>query len=95
MNRTETLNTAIEAVAQRRAYGPPEQNFDRIAARWRVHLKNRYGIDVALDAVSVAIMCIDLKVSRIEETPNHADSWVDVAGYAACGAEIATAAPVT
>jgi hypothetical protein len=44
---------------------------------------------VAIDATSVAIMCADLKLARFEHQPDHADSWVDLAGYAACGAEIA------
>lgn len=91
MNRTETLNAALDAVSKRRAYGPPESNFDRIAARWRAHIKNRFGIDVAIDGVSVALMCADIKMARLEETPTHEDSWVDLAGYAACGAEVSGA----
>lgn len=92
MNRQELLISAQDAVARRpKAYGPPEQNFDRIAARWRVHIKNRFDIEVPIDPVSVAAMCADLKLARIEETPNHEDSWRDLAGYAACGAEVSTA----
>lgn len=72
-------------------YGRPEDNFERIARRWRAHIKNRFGIEVALDATSVALMCADLKIARLENTPGHQDSWVDLAGYAACGAEIALA----
>ena len=30
-----------------------------------------------------------LKVARLMETPKHEDSWVDIAGYGACGAEVA------
>ena len=33
-------------------------------------------------------LCLNqLKVSRLIETPTHADSWVDIAGYAALGGE--------
>ena len=87
----ELLELAKNATADRGLnYGKPEANFDRIALRWRAHLKNRFNVDVAIDAVSVAIMCADLKLARLEHTPAHLDSWVDLAGYAACGTEIAT-----
>ena len=36
---------------------------------------------------SIANMMILLKVARLKSSPSHKDSWVDVAGYAACGAE--------
>ncbi|MFN7882545.1 MAG: DUF6378 domain-containing protein [bacterium] len=26
-------------------------------------------------------------MARLKNSPNHRDSWVDLAGYAACGAE--------
>ena len=92
MNRQEALEAALKAVNGRRAYGPPESNFDRIARRWSVHILNRYNVILNLTADDVALMCIDLKLSRIEETPDHPDSWVDAAGYAACGAEITSGA---
>lgn len=28
------------------------------------------------------------KIARLENDPHHHDSWVALAGYAACGAEI-------
>ena len=28
-------------------------------------------------------------VARLAASPNHEDSWVDLVGYAACGAELA------
>lgn len=84
------LDLAKAATADRGLnYGKAEDNFDRIAARWRVHLKNRFGLDIALDAVSVALMMADMKLARLEHQPGHLDSYVDLAGYAACGAEIA------
>lgn len=90
MNRAEVLNTALAAVEQRgRSYGKPENNFARIARRWNLHLLNRYGVEPKLDAVDVAVMMADMKLARLEETPTHDDSWVDLAGYAACGAEVA------
>lgn len=101
MNRVETLEKALDAVNRRpKSYGPPEQNFDRIAARWNAHLWNRYGMPAEtpegenlplLDVTDVAVMCADIKLARLEETPDHEDSWIDLAGYAACGAEVSTA----
>lgn len=35
----------------------------------------------------VALAMICLKLSRITWTPGQMDSWVDIAGYAACGWE--------
>ncbi|WP_019403001.1 MULTISPECIES: DUF6378 domain-containing protein [unclassified Chelatococcus] len=98
--RKEILEKALDAVNKRpKAYGPPAENFERIARRWNVHLQNRgltlcdsNGAPVALDAVDVATMSVDLKLARLEETPDHEDSWVDVAGYGACGAEVARVA---
>lgn len=90
MKKVELLDLASKAVGDRGLnYGLPEENFDRIAQRWRVHIWNRWGIKVEIDATSVAIMMADLKLARLENRPDHSDSWVDLAGYAACGAEIA------
>jgi hypothetical protein len=30
-----------------------------------------------------------MKTARLQNMPSHADSWIDKAGYAACGAETA------
>lgn len=32
---------------------------------------------------------IAMKLSRLVQTPGHRDSWLDIAGYAALGHEIA------
>lgn len=88
------LDRAKDAVEGRGLnYGKPENNFNRIARRWNTHLKNRYGVDVEIDAVDVAVMCLDLKLARLENDPSHLDSWIDAAGYAACGANIAADEP--
>lgn len=91
MNRTKTLELATAAVAQRATpYGTPENNFERIARRWNAHLQNA-GLDGDLTPVDVALMLSDVKAARIESDPKHLDSWVDMAGYAACGAEVSKA----
>lgn len=84
--KRETLEKAIDAVADRGLnYGSPEDNFNRIARRWQLHFLNRYGVNVTVDAHDVAQMMVDMKLARLENQPHHEDSWVDIAGYAACG----------
>lgn len=89
MTRLSILDAAVAAVTKRHEhYGAPKENFEAIARRWSAHLQNRFGAAVALDAASVAIMMADVKIARLENDPKHADSWIDVAGYAACGGEV-------
>lgn len=86
MTRKECLDAAGKAVLTDRAreYGGPEDSFALIAALW-----SRYtGCDIS--TADVAAMMIILKLARVEGNPRHMDSWVDIAGYAACGAECAT-----
>ena len=87
MNRSEILDTAKQAVTVDRAatHGDAERNFGLIAAYWSAHL------DVPVSALDVAVMMALLKMARIKSSPEHSDHWTDVAGYAACGGEIATA----
>jgi hypothetical protein len=61
-----------------------ENNFSTIGKIWSARL----GIDISPEQVS--IMLIDLKTVRAWSNPTHCDNWVDMAGYAACGGEIAT-----
>lgn len=90
MNKKELLAAAIDAVAERGLnYGAPEDNFTRIVRLWNVHLSNRYSPDRLLDEQDVAMMMALMKIARLETQPGHMDSWVDLAGYAACGGEIA------
>lgn len=87
MTRKECLDNAAKAVLTDRAreYGAPEDCFGLIAALW-----SRYtGCDIS--TADVSAMMILLKLARVEGNPRHMDSWVDIAGYAACGAECAAA----
>lgn len=92
MNRFNVLSAAEEAVSGRGdAYAPPEDSFARIACLWTAHMANRYnGTNWSqFDIADVAIMMTLLKIARLENDPKHMDSWIDIAGYAACGGEIA------
>ena len=89
MNREQTLKEAARCVNGQRQqdYGTPEDNFSRIADLWTAY----YGGRVVFAAVDVAMMMGLLKIARIATSDNPTeDSFVDLAGYAACGAEIAT-----
>jgi hypothetical protein len=87
MTRAEILATATEYVTKDRAstHGDAEDNFRRIAGLWNAYM----GID-DITPIDVAVMMSLLKVARIRQNPTHADNWIDIAGYAACGGEIAT-----
>lgn len=93
LTKRDILNEAIEVVGSRgKSYGKPEDNFNRIARLWEAHLENRYGDDYdvpPIDTQDVSMMMVLMKVARLENDPNHHDSWVDTAGYAACGGELA------
>lgn len=88
MNRKQCLDAAFAAVYSRPDdYGPPEKNFERIAALWNVLLGPKLG-EHPISAADVAMMQIAVKLARLVENPEHDDSWVDIAGYSGCGAEI-------
>ena len=90
MKKAELLEAAMAAVADRGLnYGSPEDNFRRIADLWDTHLRNRVGGYMAtVTPADVAAMMVLMKVARLQNTPDHLDSWADTAGYAACGAEL-------
>ena len=85
MNRTELLNKALEIVngARQENYGSPEQNFARIAAFWTLYLQRH------IAPADVAIMMVLMKTARLQNNVKHEDSWIDIAGYAANGVEVA------
>lgn len=92
MKRADVLRAALEIVEKRGAvYGKPEDNFGRICAFWNAWISSRYfdyGNLISFDETDVSAMMACVKLARLAETPGHEDSWIDLAGYAACGAEI-------
>lgn len=69
-------------------YGPPNQDFDRSAGQLNA-LGYRGPGGRELLGHDIAIMVMSIKLSRLVWTPDKRDSWVDIAGYAACGLECA------
>ena len=84
--RKRVLSEAERCVCGKREqdYGTPEDSFQKIGTFWTAYLNYA----VKIDAEDVAAMMAMLKIARISENPQHMDSWVDLAGYAACGGEI-------
>jgi hypothetical protein len=84
------LRDALAAVTgeRRKAYGDPEQNFATIADLWGAYLRRRgmHPAHPVLTPGDVAQMMILVKVARLAQTPDHRDSMLDIAGYAACAA---------
>lgn len=84
MNNEQALNKAKELITgeRRKEYGSPVENFNRIAKMWSIML------NTPVTAAQVALCMICVKMTRLVQTEDHKDSWVDLAGYAGCGAEV-------
>lgn len=89
MKRADILENAKQCVTVDRAatHGDAEKTFGRIASIWSARL------GVTITEAQVCILLVDLKTCRAWGNPAHADNWVDIAGYAACGGELSDADP--
>lgn len=92
MTRHDILMAADQCVNGDREedYGKPEDNFALIAKFWNAYLGVDEKYDKGLDAMDVACMMALMKIARINSGRIKADNFIDLAGYAACGGEIAT-----
>lgn len=88
MTRKEILQKAEQCVNGQREqdYGSPENNFQKIADLWNAYIGVK---GFVLESVDVAMMMSLLKIVRIRSGGGSGDSFVDLAGYAACGGELA------
>ena len=86
MDRVSCLRNAESIVCSDRdqQYGDPENNFAQIANMWTSYL----GVEIVPE--DVAMMMIMLKIARAKTGSYKEDNYIDIAGYAACAAEIAT-----
>ena len=97
MKRAEVLETARKCVCGEREqdYGTPENNFTTIGKFWATYLLaahpdlKRVMPSDGITAKDVAVMMALLKIARIAAGKSP-DSFVDLAGYAACAGEIVT-----
>lgn len=83
--REAVLRTAIKYVTKDRNadHGEPEDTFATIAALWSAYKH------VHFSETDVAMMQALLKIGRQSANPVHIDNYIDLAGYAACAAELA------
>lgn len=81
--REDILEEARRIVVGKRTatYGQPEDSFRTVADYWSTYLKRE------VTPCDVAVMMILLKVARQSNGTGSVDSFVDIAGYAACGGE--------
>lgn len=103
MKRPEILDAAKKCVCGQREedYGKPERNFQTIADFWNSYLDAAHPelnlkdvaecveVPAIITPKDVAMMMALLKVARAANG-DKPDNFVDLAGYAACGGEIAT-----
>lgn len=65
-------------------YGPPTQNFANTAALLNIQFGHK--LSKPFTAADVAVIMMQLKLARLIAQPKR-DTFVDLAGYAACGWE--------
>ncbi len=94
MTRREILAEAEKCVCGDREqdYGSPEDNFGTAADLWTPYIQRacvQPDGSILITSKDVAVLQILLKIARIASGIPKADNWIDLAGYAACGGEIA------
>lgn len=93
--RGACLLTAHEVINGERqdTYGNPENCFATIAALWNAYLghgqSGQAGGHKRISGHDAAVMLSLLKVARIAHGTDHADNYVDAAGYMALAADLA------
>lgn len=92
MDRDDVLAEAKKKINTDRAedYGDAFETFERISDGWNLILNSAMREKGYFDATDHALMMIWLKIARLLKNPTHEDSWVDLVGYGALGAECAT-----
>ena len=88
----DILEEAIALINGNRAedYGDAQSNFQHMADLVNLIIRKADG---KLSASDMALVMIQVKIARLQETPDHEDSWTDIAGYAALGAQVAITGP--
>jgi len=82
MDHRDVLKEAQSLLAQRgKNYGEAQENFARAATLLSI-MSGRHQT-----AYDVALALLSIKLSRIANTPDHHDSWVDGINYMAFCAE--------
>ena len=90
MDKTVFLEVVRGIVDEREEQlGSPKEIFESIAIFLSDYLYRAYGCEVDLSGMDVALMMAQFKIARVIANPGKAlDSLMDIAGYAACAAEL-------
>ncbi|QUE26066.1 hypothetical protein SEA_STOOR_26 [Microbacterium phage Stoor] len=88
--REEVLREANRIIHgdREKDYGRPIDSFTRLAEALNLVLRPKLREGVELDAVDAAVLMIAMKLSRLAGGDRKDDTWVDLAGYSALGAEV-------
>lgn len=85
MKASEVLLTATDVIGDRgKIYGHPKINQGRIAMR----LQQMFEMPVA--DWQAALAMVEIKLARLQESPNHVDSYIDACAYLALACELIT-----
>lgn len=85
MKASEVLQSATDVIGQRGAvYGSPKINQQRIAARLQQLL------EIPVEDWQACLLMVEVKLSRIQESPNHVDSYIDACAYLALSCQLIT-----
>ena len=90
MDKLVFLEDVRDIVAERELqHGSPKEIFETIAIFWSDYLNRTHGFMMDLSGMDVALMMDLFKIARVIENPKGSlDSLMDIAGYAACAAEV-------
>lgn len=85
MKASEILLSATDVIGQRgRVYGHPRINQSRIAMRLQQML------EIPITDYQACLAMVEVKLARLQETPDHIDSYIDACAYLAIAAELST-----
>ena len=85
MKAIEALINAIDIMQDRgKVYGHPKINQGRISSRQ----SNLF--DFPITDVQACLAMVEVKLARIQETPSHVDSYIDILAYIAIAVSLQT-----
>lgn len=85
MKANEILSSATDVIGQRgMVYGHPSINQGRIAAR----LEQLF--EIPIEDYQACLAMVEVKMARLQETPDHIDSYIDACAYLALAGELIT-----
>lgn len=86
MNTKPMLHRAEDTIngPRQQEYGDKLANFSQIAMLFQGVLARKLLPTAAISPEDVALLMMCVKMARLANMPDHADSILDIAGYAGC-----------